>query len=118
MTPAPEAAPETAPEARRRPVPPPAAAAIPAEARPVLLRGVRVKWDRVRGNWVLLAPERALNLDAIGAAILELTDGERSFGRIVAELAEKYEAPADRIAEDAGRFLSALIARRMAEVRS
>lgn len=83
--------------------------------RPRLLRGVRVKQDRVRGIPVLLAPERALKLDAIGAAILAETDGARSFAEIVAALAATYEAPEARIAQDARAFLQALIDRRMAE---
>jgi pyrroloquinoline quinone biosynthesis protein D len=83
---------------------------------PRLLRGVRVKNDPVRGIRVLLAPERVLKLDPIGSAILAETDGERTFGAIVARLAEAYDAPSDRIAADAGAFLMSLVERRMAEV--
>ena len=89
--------------------------ALPEAARPRLLRGVRVKRDEVRGMDVLLAPERALKLDPIGAAILAEVDGRRSFGEIADRLAAKYDAPRDRIAVDAGAFLSGLIERRMAE---
>ncbi len=87
------------------------------DARPVLLRGVRTHWDAVRGTWVLLAPERAMALDEIGAAILAETDGETPFGQIVERLAAKYNAPAEQIATDARRFLAGLIERRMAEAR-
>ncbi|MBK0399865.1 pyrroloquinoline quinone biosynthesis peptide chaperone PqqD [Limibaculum sp. M0105] len=93
------------------------AATLPETARPRLLRGVRTKFDRVRDTWVLLAPERTLKLDQIGHAILSETNGERSFGEIVDRLAATYNAPRDRIAEDAGRFLASLIDRRMAEAR-
>jgi len=93
-------------------------AILPDEARPVLLRGVRTHWDKVRGTWVLLAPERALVLDEVAAAILAETDGKSSFAEIVARLAAKYNAPAERISGDARGFLCGLIARRMAEVRS
>ena len=89
--------------------------ALDDAAVPKLLRGVRLHWDRVRGTWVLLAPERVLKLDAVGRAVLEKVDGARSFGVIVDELAETYAAPRDLIAEDAGRFLGVLIERRMAE---
>ncbi len=51
----------------------------------------------------------------IGAAILAETDGETPFGEIVERLAAKYDAPAEQIATDARRFLTALIERRMAE---
>ena len=92
------------------------AATLPDDARPVLLRGVRTHWDAVRSTWVLLAPERAMALDEIGAAILAETDGETPFGKIVERLAAKYNAPSEQIAADARRFLVGLIERRMAVV--
>lgn len=88
---------------------------LPDDARPVLLRGVRTHWDAVRNSWVLLAPERAMALDEIGAAILAEADGETPFGQIVERLAAKYNAPAAQIATDARHFLTGLIERRMAE---
>ncbi|WP_118135245.1 pyrroloquinoline quinone biosynthesis peptide chaperone PqqD [Oceanicella sp. SM1341] len=94
---------------------PAAEATLPDAARPRLLRGVRVKHDAVRGMDVLLAPERALKLDPIGAAILAEVDGTRSFAEIVARLAARYNAPAEQISGDARTFLVSLIERRMAE---
>lgn len=95
-----------------------AAPPLTPEDRPALLRGVRTKFDAVRGIWVLLAPERALKLDEIGAAILSEVDGERDFGAITARLAAKFQAPPGQIAQDAGAFLASLIERRMMEIRS
>lgn len=92
-------------------------ARLPDAARPVLLSGVRPKYDAVRGTWVLLAPERMLKLDAIGHAILSEVDGETPFGEIVARLAAKYDAPPEQIAGDARSYLVSLIDRRMAEAR-
>lgn len=89
---------------------------LAAAAVPVLPRGVRLHEDRVRGITVLLAPERALKLDATGAAVLGEIDGRTSFGAIVERLAGRYAAPAERIAEDAGRFLGGLLERRMLEL--
>jgi len=83
---------------------------------PALPRGVRLHYDRVREAWVLLAPERAVTLDAIGHAILSEVDGQRSFGEITCMLADKYDAPADRIAEDSAGFLAALRDRRFLDV--
>ena len=82
---------------------------------PRLLRGVRTKYDDVRGIRVLLAPERVLKLDGVGSAILAEIDGTRSFREIVAALAAKFDAPPERIATDARTFLESLIERRMAE---
>ena len=84
---------------------------------PVILRGVRTHFDNVRNVWVLLAPERVLKLDDVGRAILDEVDGKRSFGEITAILAQKYNAPLERISEDARTYLSGLIARRMVEAR-
>ncbi|WP_102106562.1 pyrroloquinoline quinone biosynthesis peptide chaperone PqqD [Oceaniglobus roseus] len=83
---------------------------------PVIPRGVRLHEDRVRGSWVLLAPERAIRLDPIGHAILSEIDGSRSFGAITAGLAAKYNAPEEQIAKDAGEFIEGLMNRRILEV--
>lgn len=95
--------------------PAPEARAVGAQAVPVLPRGVRLHYDGVRGTWVLLAPERAVMLDAIGQAILAEIDGTRSFGEIAATLAARYQAPPETIAADSAGFLAALAARRFLE---
>ena len=88
-----------------------------AEAdRPMLPRGVRVKYDPVRETWFLLGPERAIKLDPIALAILTETKDDRTFGEIVAILADTYNAPAERIAIDAGRYLRALVDRRFVDL--
>jgi len=91
---------------------------IAPDTIPELPRGVRMHHDRVRGIWVLLAPERVMPLDDVGRAILTELDGARSFEAVVAALAAKFDAPADRIAEDASEFLGGLQARRFVELRA
>lgn len=83
---------------------------------PALPRGVRLHFDRVRDTWVLLAPERAVTLDAVGHAILSEVDGQRSFGEITQMLAARYDASAEEISEDSAGFLSALRDRRFLDV--
>ncbi|WP_265501493.1 pyrroloquinoline quinone biosynthesis peptide chaperone PqqD [Paracoccus beibuensis] len=90
---------------------------IEAHDVPYLPRGVRLQGDRVRGIRVLQAPERAMQLDQIGEAILSELDGRRSMEAIVAGLAVRYKAPADQIAGDVRDFLSGLIERRMVFVK-
>ncbi|TCO71207.1 pyrroloquinoline quinone biosynthesis peptide chaperone PqqD [Rhodovulum euryhalinum] len=90
---------------------------IGADDIPVIPRGVRMQFDRVRERWVLLAPERTVALDEIGVAILSEIDGQRSFGQITEGLAAKYAAPPEEIAADSRGFLGALIDRRFLEVR-
>lgn len=83
---------------------------------PVLPRGVRLHFDKVRDKWVLLAPERAVTLDQVGLAILSEVDGTRSFGEITQMLAEKYDAPEQQIMQDSAGFLDALRNRRFLDL--
>ena len=85
---------------------------------PCLPRGVRLHFDKVRDNWVLLAPERAVRLDQIGHAILSEVDGKRSFQDITEALSRKFNAPAEDIAKDSASFLGALRDRRFLEVQA
>ena len=85
---------------------------------PFLPRGVRVHHCEVRKGWYLLAPERAVKMDQVAAAILSATDGERDFAAIVDKLASDFQAPQDRIATDARKFLVDLMHKRMVEVRA
>lgn len=86
--------------------------------RPYLPRGVRIVEDRVRGGRVLLAPEKAVALDAIGEAILDRVTGEATFGEIVKDLAETYDAPQGQIAADVQRFMMGLRARIFLRVKT
>ena len=84
---------------------------------PFLPRGVRLHHCAIRGARFLLAPERAMKLDDIGAAILDKVDGSRVFSEIVAELARAYAAPSELIGRDVDTFLTELNRRKMLEVR-
>ena len=86
-------------------------------AIPFLPIGVRVHWCDVRQGHYLLAPERAVKMDQVAAAILGAVDGERPFGAVVDKLATDFKAPREQIAKDAGKFLVDLMNRRMVEVR-
>jgi pyrroloquinoline quinone biosynthesis protein D len=81
------------------------------EDRPYLPRGVRLHDDRLRGQMMLLAPEKAIALDEIGLAILTRVTGEASFAQIIADLARSYDAPEAQIEGDVQQFLSDLRAR-------
>ncbi|MGA9434729.1 MAG: pyrroloquinoline quinone biosynthesis peptide chaperone PqqD [Roseobacter sp.] len=75
---------------------------------PVLPRGVRRHFDKVRGVPVLLGPERVLMLDEIGCAILDQVDGVSTLDEISSRLAEIYAAPKDDISTDVAAFLTDL----------
>ncbi|MEP2639478.1 pyrroloquinoline quinone biosynthesis peptide chaperone PqqD [Roseobacter sp.] len=89
---------------------------IAQDAIPVLPRGVRLHEDKVRGGWVLLAPERTIDLDPIGLAILTEIDGACPFGVLVGALADKYDAPIEQIRGDVDTFLTGLANRRFLDL--
>ncbi|MGI8716140.1 MAG: pyrroloquinoline quinone biosynthesis peptide chaperone PqqD [Solirubrobacteraceae bacterium] len=58
--------------------------------RPRLATGARLRYDEVREEHVLLVPEGAVRLNASGAEVLELCDGQRSLDEIIGVLAARY----------------------------
>jgi pyrroloquinoline quinone biosynthesis protein D len=82
--------------------------AIGPGTRPKLAAKARVQTDRQSGNTVLLYPEGVLVLNATGAAIVGLCDGSRTIEEMVAELAERFDAPPDRLSADVAAYLARL----------
>ncbi len=80
---------------------------------PGFSRGYRLQHDRVREQWVIQAPERALLADPIAVAILQELDGRTRLGVVIDRLAERYEAPRDQIATDVLTLLSDLTEKRI-----
>lgn len=83
---------------------------------PRLPRGVRLKLDETRGEWLLLAPERVVKVDAIAVAILQRCDGLATIEAIVDDLALAYTADRSRIDEDVRALLNDLAAKRMVDL--
>ncbi len=73
--------------------------------------GMKLRFDQVRGAWVVLGPERLFLPDEHAVEVLQLVDGTRSVGAIAALLAEKFAAPADVIEADIWPMLQDLAAR-------
>jgi pyrroloquinoline quinone biosynthesis protein D len=82
---------------------------------PRLPRGVRLRFDGARNAHVLLAPERAFDLDAIAASVLEMVDGQRSVGAIVDALAERFGEDRGVIEGDVVAMLDDLVTKRVVE---
>lgn len=80
---------------------------------PALAPGVRLHYDKVRGAWVLLSPERIIETEGPAHDILSRCDGMRTVDQIVDELAEQYAAPRAEIASDVADLLAELAAKRM-----
>jgi pyrroloquinoline quinone biosynthesis protein D len=92
------------------------AAAIPADARPRLPRGVRLTHNEAQGGWVLLAPERVFKADAIAVEIIKRCTGETSFSAIIDDLVNTYQAPRERILADVTTLLRTLADKRLLEL--
>ncbi len=75
---------------------------------PHLPRGVRLKFDKPREQWVLLAPERMFVLDEIALEIVKCCDGEASVSGIADDLAARFEAPREAILGDVMTMLQDL----------
>ena len=78
---------------------------------PRLKPGVRLHFDRVRDRWVLLAPERVVELDEAARAVLEQVNGIASLPVIAAALAAEFDADAAEIETDADGLLRDLWAK-------
>ena len=75
---------------------------------PRLPRHAKLRFDKPRDQWIILAPERVFELDQIAYEIVSLCDGERTVAILVDALAEKFEAPRDVIQKDVVTMLQGL----------
>ena len=87
--------------------------AVLSTNRPRLARRVRLQWDPVREQHMLLEPEGVVALNQTGATILGLCDGERTVVEIVEELRGQYKSVAGEEVRD---FLTRLVAKRLVEL--
>ncbi len=71
---------------------------------------VRMRFDKVRDRWVLLAPERVLFPCATSVEILERLPSTPTLGALIDALAAEYEAPREAIATDVQAMLGDLAA--------
>ena len=85
----------------------------PARDRPRLAAGVRLHFDKTRGAWVLLGPERVIETEGPASAILQRCDGTRTLAQIVDELAALYTADRADIEDDVRNMLAELVNKRM-----
>ncbi|MGO9236152.1 MAG: pyrroloquinoline quinone biosynthesis peptide chaperone PqqD [Methylocella sp.] len=85
-------------------------------SKPCLPRGVRLKYDETRSEWLLLAPERVIKTDAIAVEILKRCDGTATFAAIVDALAEQFSADHARVEADVRALLAELAAKRLVDL--
>ena len=85
-------------------------------ARPRRCAKARLQVDRASGKPVLLYLEGVVLLNATGAEIVRLCDGGRTFTEILAQLAAKYHAPAERLEHDVSTCLFKLYQQSLLEL--
>lgn len=82
---------------------------IADDSAPRLPRHAKLRFDKPRDTWIILAPERVFELDAIAHEVVALCDGERTVSGIVDALAAKFDqAPRETIAGDVTAMLQGL----------
>ena len=87
--------------------------AMASASCPRLATGVRLQHDRTRAQWVLLAPERVIELDEIAHAIVSRCDGLRSLAAIATELAAEFDADPAEVERDVLDLAADLHAKRL-----
>jgi coenzyme PQQ biosynthesis protein PqqD len=89
---------------------------IGAESKPHLPRGMHLKHDATRGEWLLMAPERILKLNGVAVEILKRCDGNATLGEIIDQLAAAFATDRQRIETDVRSLLADLVAKRMVDL--
>ncbi|MBV9136949.1 MAG: pyrroloquinoline quinone biosynthesis peptide chaperone PqqD [Hyphomicrobiales bacterium] len=92
------------------------ASSLSGASRPRLPRGVRLKHDDIRNEWLLLAPERVLKTNAIAVEILKRCTGEKSLDAIVDDLASTFTAERSRVDNDVRALLTELATKRLVDL--
>jgi len=82
---------------------------ITGASRPALPEHVRLRHDKQRNRWVMLAPERVLLPDEAAVEVVQLCDGKATVDDIAAALAQDYSAPEEEILADVIDVLQDLI---------
>lgn len=91
-------------------------AEVTEQSIPRLPRGVKLRFDKARDAWVMLAPERVFMPDPIAVEILKRCTGKASLGEIVDDLASTFAAPREQIAKDVIAMLQDLADKGMVAV--
>ena len=89
---------------------------IDAAFVPKLAKKARLKLDRHANKYMIIYPERGLELNDAATAIAQKLDGVRSIAGIAEELAREHEgAPREAIEKDVVAFVTLLQAKGLLE---
>ncbi|MCG5242658.1 pyrroloquinoline quinone biosynthesis peptide chaperone PqqD [Azospirillum doebereinerae] len=73
-----------------------------------LAPGVMLRHDRLRDQWMLMAPERLLVLDELALAVVRAGTGGDAVEIAIDRLAAEYDAPREEISADVLELLTDL----------
>ena len=88
---------------------------IGPDSAPRLARAARLRYDRIAGRMMLLAPERGLVLNESAAAIVALCTGEHRVRDVADRLHQALGISRERVERDVLDFLHELERRRLLE---
>ena len=84
--------------------------------RPMLAAKARLRKDAKSGRYLLLYPERGMELNATGVEIVKLCDGQTTVGEIIDALVRRYASTPPAVVEsEVFSFLGALEERALLE---
>ena len=89
---------------------------LAADCLPRLPRGIRLKHDDVRGEWLLLAPERVIKPNPVAVEILKRCDGKATLAAIIDDLATAFAADRALIETDVRKLVGDLAQKRLLDV--
>ena len=81
---------------------------ISVDSMPKLSRGFRLRFDKARDQWVVLAPEKLFVPDPIALEIIKRCDGDTTVTAIVDDLAAAFKADRALVEKDVGALLQDL----------
>ena len=64
---------------------------VSAESTPKLPRHAKLRFDKARDKWIILAPERVFELDHVAFEVISRCDGGRSVEQVIDSLCEKFD---------------------------
>jgi pyrroloquinoline quinone biosynthesis protein D len=82
--------------------------AISTDSVPRLPAGVKLRFDKHRDAWIVLAPERVFVPDPIAREVIKRCDGSASVTAIVDDLAKTFDADRSVIEKDVSALLQDL----------
>lgn len=90
--------------------------ALPDTSRPRLAPGVRLRHDKVRDGWILLAPESLIEANAVAVEVLKRCTGEATLDALVDDLATTFSADRAVVNADVRALLSELVEKRLVDL--